>query len=109
MADFSLSRRAMLTGTVAAGVVTTLPFTVRSAPAGPTIRTRRMRRAAGIQRIVAATLRGPGFAALVAQVGARAVLAKFFGNMYDGQATDDTLDRLEVLVAQRGWPAALNR
>src|SRR5262245_5471263 len=110
MADFSLSRRAMLTGTVAAGVLTTLPFTVRSAPTGRalTIRTRRMRRMAGVQRIAAPWLTA-GFDALVARVGVRAVLARFFRGMYELEATAAPLDRLEELVAQRGWPAALNR
>src|SRR5262245_7588927 len=109
MADASLSRRTVFKGVVASGVLAALPWEVTSAPAGRglTIRTRRMRRAAGIQRIVKATLRGPGFAALVDQVGVRAVLARFFRGMYEMEAWAATLDRLEARVAQRGWPAAI--
>ena len=111
MADFSLSRRAMLAGGLASVAMASAPISVRpatSAGRALTIRTRRMRRMAGIQRIAAPWLNA-GFEALVARVGVRAVLARFFRGMYELEATDATLDRLEVLVAERGWPAALNR
>src|SRR5262245_4170211 len=110
MADVSLSRRTVFKGVVASGVLAALPWEVRSAPTGRalTIRTRRMRRMASVQRIVVPWLNA-GFDALVAQVGGRAVLARFFRGMYELEPTDATLDRLETLVAERGWPAALNR
>jgi hypothetical protein len=95
---------------MASGVIAAVPWEVRSAPTGRAlkIRTRRMRRMAGVQRVVAPWLNA-GFDALVARVGERAVLARFFRGMYEVEATPTTLDRLAELVAQRGWPAALHR